>query len=373
MSLLEGAVDLVLLLVILVGLVVVHELGHFLAARRANVRVHEFGIGFPPRAAVLHRGKETTWSVNWLPIGGFVRLEGEEGESVDPRAFVNQPLRTRLGILVAGVGMNVGLAWLIFTLIALLADPVSTVRVASVQAGSPAASIGLVGGRQIATTPEGLPIYDRSGDLIVAVDGKRFPMFDDVQVPDPALAYLRTRAGEEVTLSVRHPDGSLEDLTVRLRTPEQAAEQGALGIGVRGFETEPVGRGIVESVVIGFQRTVDASTLIIRGVADLVANIGDPPVAGPVGILTAVGAVRELPPSFFFWLVGLLSANLAVINILPFPPMDGGRVAMALAQRALPGRITPALERSIYLTGFLALMALLVWITLFDIRRLGGG
>jgi regulator of sigma E protease len=369
----DGALNLVLLLVILVGLVVVHELGHFLAARRANVRVHEFGVGFPPRAAVLHRGRETTWTLNWLPIGGFVRLEGEEGESVDPRAFVNQPLRTRLVILIAGVAMNFVLAWIIFSLIAGLADPVATVRVASVQPGSPAASIGLVGGQQTGTTDDGIPVYDRSGDLIVAVDGRRFPMFDAIAVTDPALAYLRSRAGEEVTLTVRHPDGPLEDVRVRLRPPAEAAQNGALGIGVRGFETEPISRGPLEAIAIGFQRTVDASTLIIRGVADLIANIGNPPVAGPVGILGAVGAVRELPPSFLLWLIGLLSANLAVINILPFPPMDGGRIAMAIAQRLARGRITPALERGIYLTGFLALMALLVWITIFDIQRLGGG
>jgi regulator of sigma E protease len=102
----DGLINLAILLAILVGLVLVHELGHFVMARRAGVTVHEFGIGFPPRAKVLYRGKETIYSLNWLPIGGFVRLEGEEGESVDPRAFVNQGLGTRMRILLAGVGVN---------------------------------------------------------------------------------------------------------------------------------------------------------------------------------------------------------------------------------------------------------------------------
>ena len=99
-------VNIVILLAIIVPLVLAHELGHFVMARRAGVTVHEFGIGFPPRALILHRGKETIYSLNWLPIGGFVRLEGEEGESLDPRAFVNQKLGTRLRILIAGVVVN---------------------------------------------------------------------------------------------------------------------------------------------------------------------------------------------------------------------------------------------------------------------------
>src|SRR5919106_2862043 len=122
----DGLIDILLLLSILVVLVVIHEFGHFIVARRAKVRVHEFGIGFPPRAKVLGNDGETTYTLNWLPIGGFVRLEGEEGESYNPRSFVRQRLGTRLLILLAGVAMNFVLAFLIFSLIAGLADPSGT-------------------------------------------------------------------------------------------------------------------------------------------------------------------------------------------------------------------------------------------------------
>ncbi len=369
----DGAIDIVLLLAILVGLVVIHELGHFIAARRANVRVHEFGVGFPPRARILHRGKETLWTLNWLPIGGFVRLEGEEGESTDNRAFVNQRLRTRLVILLAGVAMNFLLAWVIMSLIAGFADPVSHVRIASVQPGSPAESVGIVGGVQTGSDVEGNPIYDRSGDLIVAIDGQTFPVFEGTPSADRPLLYLRANAGEQVTITIQKPDGTRVDKVVTLRDPATAAERGALGVGVNGFESGSVSNGPVDAIVIGFQRTVDASTLIIRGVADLISNIGDPQVAGPIGMVGLVGAYRELPPSFLFWMIALLSANLAVINILPFPPMDGGRMAMAIAQKLSGGRISVNLERAIYFSGFVALMALLVWISIFDIRRLAGG
>jgi regulator of sigma E protease len=368
----DGAVNIVLLLAILVGLVVIHELGHFIAARRAHVRVHEFGVGFPPRARILHRGKETLWTLNWLPIGGFVRLEGEEGESVDPRAFVNQRLGTRLVILIAGVLMNFLLAWVIMSLIAGLADPISQVRIASVQPGSPAAAAGLVGGVQTGTDEAGNAIYDKSGDLVVAVDGQRFAIFDGLPSLDRPLVYLRSRAGEEVTLTVRHPDGSEEEKVVTLRPPAEAEVNGALGVRINGFESGSRTNGVVDAVVIGFWRTVDAATLIIRGVGDLITNIGDPQVAGPIGMVSIVGAYRELPPTFLFWLIALLSANLAVINILPFPPMDGGRMAMAIAQKLSGGRISVATERAIYFTGFLALMGLLVWISIVDLRRLAG-
>lgn len=368
----DPVIDVLLLLAILVGLVVLHELGHFLAARRANVKVHEFGIGFPPRAAILHRGRETVYSLNWLPIGGFVRMEGEEGESVDRRAFVNQPLRTRLVILLAGVAMNFLLAWLIFALIAGLADPVSNTRIAAVLPDGPAASAGLKGGQPIQRRFFS-PAYDAGGDLIVAIDGRRFPLFDAIEVPGAPLAYLRSHAGQEVTLTLRGPDGTEREVLVRLRSAEEAASLGALGVMIRGYEREDVQRGPLDAVGIGLTRTLDASTLILRGVAELVTDLTDPQVAGPVGIVTAVGMVRaELPPVFLLWLVGLLSANLAVVNALPFPPLDGGRVAMALVQKVSRNRVSPATERLVYLTGFVALMTLMVWITFFDIRRLGG-
>jgi regulator of sigma E protease len=372
---LDGLVNVVLVLLVLLLLVGIHELGHFIAARRANVRVHEFGIGLPPRALVLRRGRETAYTLNWLPIGGFVRMEGEEGESLDRRAFVNQPLPVRLVILLAGVAMNLLLAWLVFALIAGFADPVSNTRIGSVQPDSPAAAAGIVGGTQVDTTEDGIPIYDASGDLIVAIDGRRFPLFETIEVWDAPLAYLRERAGQAVVLTVRGADGAERDVPVTLRPPEEARERGALGIVVRlPIEQEDVQRGPVDAAVIGMQRTVDASTLILRGVADFVSNLADPQVAGPVGIVNVVGVVRtELPPIFFLWFIGLLSANLGVINALPFPPLDGSRVAMALVQAATRGRVSPATERLVYLTGFVMLIALMVWITIFDIRRMGGG
>lgn len=388
-------VNILVLLAIIVPLVIAHELGHFVMAKRAGVRVHEFGIGLPPRALVLYRSKETIYSLNWLPIGGFVRLEGEEGESVDRRAFVNQRLPTRLGILSAGVIVNFLLAWLIFTGIAFVAQPIWEVRVNEVVADSPAAAAGLVASSVVGETepielvdergqPTGetrrFPIYDDAGDLIVAIDGRRFPVFDDVSAAIDGrtgpIRYLAARAGETVVLTVEHADGSVEDVPVTLRTPEEVAQgMGALGF-LPGSEYGSRQNGIVESAVIGLQRTWEASTLILRGVAELIGALlegpgAQLPVAGPLGIADLVGGVREsAPPVILVWLVGLLSANLAVINVLPFPPMDGGRIAMALLQAVSRNGISPAAERAVYLTGFVMLMTLLVIVTVADIGRL---
>jgi regulator of sigma E protease len=157
------------LFVLMLGiLVVIHEVGHFVTARLANVRVLEFGIGFPPRAKVLRNKGETLYSLNWLPIGGFVRLEGEDGDAADdPRSFAAQRWITKMLILFAGVAMNVLLAFAIFTTIALIGEPTMGVKFAGVQPDSPASGAGLVG-----------------GDAIVSVDGGYFGAFDDERLLD---------------------------------------------------------------------------------------------------------------------------------------------------------------------------------------------
>jgi regulator of sigma E protease len=265
--------------------------------------------------------------------------------------------------------MNFMLAFVIFTLIAAAADPVMNVRIGGIQPGSPAEMAGLKGGVQTGTEtdPDGkpFPVYDESGDQIVAIDGQRFLMFDSVGSPTAPLDYLRSHGGQQVTLTVRNTAGVERDVVVTLRVP--TADQGALGITYLRFGQDSTTHDPLTAIQKGFARTVDASTLILRGLGGLISNIGNPQVSGPVGIVGAIGTVREqLPPVFLIWLIGLLSANLAVVNALPFPPLDGGRAAVALIQAATKNRIGVAAERLVYLTGFIILMGLLVWLTLFD-------
>jgi len=362
------------LFVLILGVtVVIHEVGHFIAARVAKVRVIEFGVGFPPRAAVLRDKGDTIYTLNWLPIGGFVKLEGEDGGDADePRSFASQGIVTKVLILAAGVAMNLVLAFAIFTSIALAGDPSAGILVTYVTPGSPASTAGLV-----------------VGDVIERVDGRAFSFFG----PTSVISELVAKAGRTVTLRVEHADGTLADLSATLRTPsEVAAGQGALGIGKRdvvdpvtGEVTEPgiplqlrktdetINYPLGTSVRLGFDRTIGATQLIVSGVGDLISNFVTRPTerpnaSGPLGIAVEIGnTFWTLGPIVTLYLAGLLSANLAVVNILPLPPLDGGRILVLVLKRALGARLSLRAERLTYLVGAAVLFAFLIWVTAFDV------
>jgi regulator of sigma E protease len=363
MELVQTAVTVFLFFFILGSLVVFHELGHFVTARLAGVRVLEFGIGFPPRAKVLRSGGETLYTLNWLPIGGFVRLEGEDGDDGDdPRSFVNAGIPKRLVILLAGVGMNLLAAFLIFTSIAWLATPLVGARIVDgADPGSPAEQIGL-----------------EAGDAIRRVDGEAFEFYG------PSLVQvLRDKAGQTVTLEVDRASGERETLTVTLRPPEQVGPRvGPLGIGVpiADYYGEYVGRDFGEAVGIGATETLRWFGLILAGLGQIVGSfIADPTAppqaAGPVGIATQIGDVFfNAGPILTLYVAAILSANLALVNALPFPPLDGGRMLMIVLKRVFGQRISLRAERLTYVVGFVFLFAFLIWVTGFDIARgLGGG
>jgi regulator of sigma E protease len=371
----QSGITLVLFLLILGVLVVVHEFGHFAVARLAGVRVLEFGIGFPPRAKVLRSEGETLYTLNWLPIGGFVRLEGEDGGSDDPRAFSRAPLITRLVILVAGVAMNLLLAFLIMFAIAWLANPTRGIQFGGIQAGSPAEQAGL-----------------QRGDTIVSLDGHYYDAYGGVSLVEE----IRDHAGMQVTLGVRHPDGRFEEIPVTPRPADKIdAEHGALGIcsdtpcPAPGSEPGPnviwtavitghyFSRDPVSALEVAADRTGAAFGLILRGLGDLAGSVLQhpteaPPVQGPVGIAIGVGEVFWKSGAIdTLFLAGLLSANLALVNVLPIPPLDGGRMLVILIKSIAGRRISIQAERLTYVVGFGFILALLLWTTYFDIARIG--
>jgi regulator of sigma E protease len=410
-AVLDILVTIVLFVVVLGGIVLWHELGHFLTARLARVRVLEFGIGFPPKARSLGRGgvsaidtaayvqareaalaatrddeaahealletpetpRGTEYTLNWLPIGGFVKLEDENGgDGYDPRSFGRARLVTKLVILAAGVVMNLVLALAIFTGIAWVATPYVGLGFGEVEPGSPAATAGL-----------------QATDAIISVDGTRYDFFSAYDGVSP-ITDLRDRAGETVTLGIQHADGTRSEVQVTLRSPADVqAGNGALGIraATGGFSLvylgEYTGRPFGEAVQIGVSETVRWFGLIIDGLSSLVGSLitsptTAPPVSGPVGIATSLFDVfRTGGPVMVIFFAGVLSANLALVNVLPFPPLDGGRMLM-LVLKAIPRygrRISLRAEQATYAVGFLALFAFLIWITVFDIARqvTGGG
>jgi regulator of sigma E protease len=359
---LQVIVTIVLFILILGLLVLVHEVGHFVIARRAGVRVHEFGIGFPPRAAVLRSGGETLYTLNWLPLGGFVKLEGEDGDPEDPRSFVRAGFWTKQLILIAGVVMNLALAVVLLIGISWLANPTTVWTIGRVVPGSPAAAAGLV-----------------AGDRIESLEATRFDSFD---IDRTLGAELRARAGTSVPIGIIHADGTTESVTVDLRRAEDIPPgQGALGIEFSDASASGprIERSLPEAIVVGTERTGQALGLIVTGLSDLVTAIATRPTeaplaAGPIGIASQIGVVfwqEGIVPTIY--LAAILSANLALVNALPFPPLDGGRM-LVIAVKAVAGqRLSIRAERLMYLTGGVILLAFIAWISLFDIIRLGGG
>jgi regulator of sigma E protease len=364
----QAAITIFLFFFILGALVLVHEFGHFLTARLAGVRVLEFGIGFPPRAKVLRAKGETLYTLNWLPIGGFVKLEGEDGDATDdPRSFARARLPIKLVILAAGVVMNLIVALTIFTLIAWLATPIIGIRFPAVDPGSPAEMAGL-----------------KPGDAIVSVNGQAYEYFNG----DRLLEDLRSLAGKEVTIGVDRANGPDGEVKLTLRSPaDVAAGRGALGI--KTTEAQPffethftgryTGRDLPAAVGIGVSETFRWFGLILAGLGDLardfVANPTAPPaVSGPVGIATQIGQVFfGVGPIMTLYVAGILSANLALVNSLPFPPLDGGRALMIVLKSIFGKRISLRAERLTYVVGFVFLFAFLIWVTGFDLLRILGG
>jgi regulator of sigma E protease len=359
---------------VLIVLVLVHELGHFVVAKRAGITVEEFGIGFPPRiTSVTWHG--TRYSLNWIPLGGFVKMLGEDGdvevrrlreqgltgpeiEDAMAGAFNRRPIWVRVAVLLAGVVMNFVLAAGLFagalSLPALIGH--GPLTVISVQENSPA------DGRL------------QEHDVIVAADGHAFERSAELT------EYVAERAGFVVELTVVR-DG--EEIEVPIIPRSVSDEDRARGIGPVGFSYEPERRVEEPSTVRDpidavAQGTAAAWTLAIQipgGLADAIGgllglnpNAGD--AMGPIGIARETGRVLEAPLVSQLLFVGVLSINLAVLNVLPFPPLDGGRIAVVLLESVRRRKLPAEREALIYLTGFAVLVALVILISIQDIQRL---
>jgi regulator of sigma E protease len=357
---------------VLVLLVVIHELGHFLVAKAAGITVQEFGIGFPPRiASTTWRG--TRYSVNWIPLGGFVRMLGEDGDSEADRmreqglseaaveramvgAFNRKPILVRLAVLLAGVVMNFLLAIAVFAVAFSVSQPIRVppLTVTEIQSASPAE-----GNLEV-------------GDRIFTADGRTFERSEDM------VEYIGDQAGKPVELGVeRNGTRTTVSVTPRQLTEEQRqAGVGPVGFGLRPEVVmgPPAASSPVDAVASAGQVTVELARQIPGGLASTVAGlIGLAPntgeARGPIGIAQVTGEVLHQTLFDQLVFIALLSVNLAVLNVLPFPPLDGGRVAVTLIEAVRRRRLPAEREALIYLTGFLVLIALVILISIQDIQR----
>ncbi len=378
----------VLILTILAGalfltiLVTIHEFGHFIVAKFFKVKVEEFGIGFPPRLFGKKRG-ETTYSINAIPAGGFVRLFGEDGEhKTEPRSFASKGPWPRAAIIVAGVVMNLFLAFVLFTILLISSgfradiptslpttgkdvhlnfpagEKTKGVFFAYIEPGSPAAKAGL-----------------KPLDEVVSINGKSFDSIDKIK------SFIDENKGKRLNFQIYNfLDRTARSVsaTPRENPPEG---QGALGVFLDSVITirynsplEKVFVGPLHSTNMLYYQYKALTTIFSQAVAEKSAAPVATTVSGPVGIVALISSFIGATGSRGLWalveLGALLSLILAVMNVLPIPALDGGRLFFAVFEGITGVKVNQKAERWVHAVGFAVLIGLFVLVTFNDISQL---
>ena len=347
-------------------LILVHEFGHFVTAKWAGIRVDEFALGFPPRLLSFKRG-ETTYSLNALPIGGYVRMPGENGETTDEngnyddRTFAAKSPGKRAIVLLAGVTMNMILAIVCFTVAEAVGQMNYASAVGTVAKGSPAAAAGI------------LP-HDR----IVSINGQNTTSFTDVYTATNAAICASSKAKTvPIDVVVIH-QGSSTSTSLRVNAlVSPPAGQGHLGITGDATQTYNSKVPLWEAPVRGVQDVGGVVGATASGISQVVSGClpVSQAVMGPVGIVNTTGEVASTIPTngwyLMLYLVGALSVSLAIVNLLPIPALDGGRVLFIGIEVLRRGkRISPEREGLVNLIGMAALLFLMLLVTINDVGNL---
>ena len=365
--------------IVLVALIVVHEVGHLIAAKIAGMRVDEFGLGYPPRAWKIGKWGGTEYTLNWLPFGGFVKIFGEDQEqkagaesrNADPSSFGGRPRWAQAFVLVAGVLMNLLFAYALIVGALVSGTPRALAEnelaialdrelaIANVLPGSPAAAAGLKAGDIILSAEDGHYLFS-------GLDPAEFSAFVD-----------RGGGNATVALDVRHADGSEKTLFARPvagLVPSDPARY-ALGIQVAPIGVVPLSLGA--ALKEGAALTASTVAVVARGLwlffagaATLSADLSQ--VAGPIGIAGVVGSASAQGLGDLLSIVAVISVNLALINLIPVPALDGGRLLFVIIEGITRRPIKPAIARSVNAVGFSLLVLLMLVVTAHDIAKLVG-
>ena len=337
---------------VLAGLILAHELGHFITAKVSGVMVKEFGIGFPPRLLSVRRG-ETIYSLNAIPLGGFTKMAGEEEPKIS-RSLASKPTGTRLLVLSAGSLMNIVLPLLLFSIAFMVPHNIveGQVLITDVAPNSPAAIAGI-----------------EPGDTFLSINSKPIRNIGDLH------RYIQLNLGKETAILVQHSDSATEEVQVIPRwQPPQG--QGAIGITVNISnpaivrQQEPPWR----AAPLAASACIETFVLFKNGILSMIIGAVPVEVTGPVGIAQITGEVAKAGISPLLEFAAFLSINLAVINIFPLPGLDGGRIVFVLLERVRRGkRISAKTEGLIHFIGFVALIGMIMVITYHDIIRIMSG
>jgi regulator of sigma E protease len=345
----------VISVLVLSFMMIVHELGHFVAAKLAKTKVEEFGLGFPPRLILLGKRGDTEYTINAIPFGAFVRLAGEDDPDVH-NGLASKNKRTRLFVLTAGPLMNLVTAVLFFALAFTSGWPTPTeVKhgvVLWVEPNSPAQMAGI-----------------QAGDVIIQVDGT------EVESTLQFSQYVKSRAGQEVVLTVRRGQDEYQtELVPRVAT---LPNQGAIGVNITEEVTKVslVYYSPLKALYSGIQETASTIGMTVSLPALLLRNGLSPELArpvGPIGIFQLTGSAASEVVNTGWWfpllrLTAVLSVALGLTNLLPLPALDGGRVLFIVVEAIRGKRVDPQKEGLVHLIGLMVLLAFMLFITYQDI------
>ncbi|WP_338834764.1 hypothetical protein MHLNE_10680 [Moorella humiferrea] len=331
----------ILALIVFSILIIVHEGGHFLAAKRAGIKVEEFAVGMGPAIWQKKKG-ETVYSLRAFPLGGYNRMAGMEGPDLDdPRGFNRQPLFKRMTVIAAGSGMNFLLAILIFVFVFMVIGiPADINVIGRVEPGMPAAQAGL-----------------RPGDKVLEVAGTPVSTWREmVQV-------IYRHPDEKITMVIER-EGRQQQITLTTIKDPQT------GYGMVGIGPSWQRQGLWTSINLGLRQAYEVTRLIILSLLEIITGRAAPEVVGPVGIIQMVGQAAAYGLANVLNFMAVLSLDLGLINLLPIPALDGSRLVF-LVLEGLRGRpISAEKENLIHLIGFALLMGLLILITYQDLIRI---
>ncbi len=348
-------ITLLIFILILGILVLVHEWGHFIAAKKSGLTVEEFGFGFPPRI-FSWKVNETLYSINLLPLGGFVKILGEDGGETDsPKSFSSKSAGIRSLIAAAGVTMN----FMLGALLLIIGFYIGLPQVLNKDNEAVAKNVQI----QIIAINHNSPAEKANLKLGDSIENfKEISIFQD---------FISKNKGKEVSLKIKRGEDYLEIKTVPRTNPPEG--EGALGIAL--VKTGLISYPWYQSVWLGIKSAFIITWEIMKGFFELIKNLltaGKVPqeVAGPVGIAVLAGQAINLGFIYLLQLVALISLNLAVLNLIPFPALDGGRLLFLGIEKIKGSKVNPKIENAIHSIGLVLLLALVILITYRDILKL---
>lgn len=358
-------------------LILVHEGGHFLLAKKAGIRVEEFGFGIPPRIWGKKIG-ETVYSINLFPFGGFVRLWGEESgvKKDSQRSFSAKNKRTRVGILLAGAIMNfllgVGLFCLVYSFLG-IPEKTDRVRVVGVMPNSPAEKAGLIENDQIALVNDSVIVDTQNFTRLINENLGREVILTIKREPNPCLDQEGViRKNEEVSQYCQ--DGHLISRLTPRETPPEG--EGAAGVVISQTENRfyPFYKMIPKAIYNGVREALFWVEQMVIALGQILTGIisgqGVPKeIAGPIGIYQATGEVSRSGFWALAYFTGILSINLAIFNLIPFPALDGGRVFFVLSESLIGIKKREKIEGWVNQIGLILLIGLLIFVTINDLKR----